>query len=286
MSIPFCKFHGFGNDYIVLERSHVPADADLSQLARQICDRHTGAGADGIAVVSSSADFDCEIVNPDGSVAGFSGNGTRCAAAYLYHKKLWSGADLRLVTRSGVKRFHLLDTDGNGSYTFEAEIGAPRWQPSEIPVSGYEGGSVINEKIDIDGNFYTFSAVNVGNPVACIFVDDLDLDWRDLGRIMESHTMFPERCNIVFAAPMNRDNIDIRIWERGAGETAASGTCASGAAVIAARLGLTARDVSVNSPGGTSRVVWRDDDQMVLTGEARMAYCGDWPVPWGHSQAV
>jgi diaminopimelate epimerase len=286
MHIPFCKFHGFGNDYIVIERSDVPADADLPHIARDICDRHTGAGADGIAVLSRSDDFDCEIVNPDGSAAGFSGNGTRCAAAYLYYKKLWSEPNLRLVTRSGVKRFRLLDGRTDGSYTFEAEIGTPRWHPQEIPAAGFSGDSVLNETIDIGSLICTFSAVNVGNPVACMCVDNFDLDWRSLGRSLESHSMFPERCNIVFVRVLDRDNIDIRIWERGAGETAASGTCASGAAVIAARLGLTARDVSVNSPGGISRVRWRDDDEMVLTGEARLAYCGEWPARPAHSQAV
>src|SRR5215210_5177673 len=104
--IPFCKFHGFGNDYIVIEKGHIPDGTDLSELAEAICHRHTGAGADGIAVIepsSADADFFCEIVNPDGSIAGFSGNGTRCAVAYLYYKNLFSGENLKLETKSRIK---------------------------------------------------------------------------------------------------------------------------------------------------------------------------------------
>src|SRR4029450_13496715 len=108
-TIPFCKFHGFGNDYIVIEREQIPASLSLSDLALDICDRHTGAGSDGIAVLEKldgrDADYFCEIVNPDGSVAGFSGNGTRCAVSYLYYKNLWSEPALHLKTRSGVKNF-------------------------------------------------------------------------------------------------------------------------------------------------------------------------------------
>jgi diaminopimelate epimerase len=114
----FCKFHGFGNDYLVLERDELPDDVDLTQLAGRICERHTGVGADGIAIIkpldSKYADFYCDIVNPDGSLAGFSGNGTRCAAAYLFHKRIWRSETLRLETLSGVKTYRLLDPGGSG----------------------------------------------------------------------------------------------------------------------------------------------------------------------------
>jgi diaminopimelate epimerase len=283
MAIPFCKFHGFGNDYIVIERSNLPASCDLPELAVAICDRHTGAGADGIAVLgpaeNGESDLACEIVNPDGSVAGFSGNGTRCTAAYLYYKNIWSGPELRLATRSGVKRFHLIEKFAPGHYSFEAEIGRPRFGGDEVPVAtdGYRDG-VVNEPIMVNGREFRFSAVNVGNPVACVFLDEFSFDWRPFGRVMETHEMFPERCNIVFVKVNDRDNIDIRIWERGAGETAASGTCSSGAAVLSAFLLKTGRDVAVTSPGGTSRVLWREDDEIVLTGRADLAYCGEWPI--------
>ena len=281
--IPFCKFHGFGNDYIVIEGEFIPKSASLASLAREICHRNTGAGSDGIAVLEKLdgivADYNCEIVNPDGSIAGFSGNGTRCAVAYLHHKGLWSDADLRLQTRSGVKNYHLIKQDG-GEYWFEAEIGKPRFASEEVPVlTTTHRDHVINEPIIIDGGHYAFSAVNVGNPVACIFVENFNFDWRAVGRAMETHDKFPERANIVFVKPTDRDNIDIRIWERGAGETSASGTCSSGAAVLSAFILKTARKVQVHSPGGITDVLWRDeDDEIVITGRADLSYSGEWPI--------
>ena len=142
MSIPFCKFHGFGNDYIVIERDQIPAGLDQVDLALGICQRHTGVGSDGIAIVEkldgTEADFFCEIVNPDGSVAGFSGNGTRCAVSYIYYKELWSEPKLRLKTRSGVKHYRLIEEESPGHYWFEAEIGKPGFSSAEVPVNSPE----------------------------------------------------------------------------------------------------------------------------------------------------
>ncbi len=279
-TIEFCKFHGFGNDYIVIERDKIPASVSLSDLARDICHRHTGVGADGIAVLEKLADADadyfCEIVNPDGSTAGFSGNGTRCAVSYLYHKNLWSESALRLKTRSGIKNYSLLNTISAGQYVFKAEIGKPMFKSSEIPVAVDAAESVIDQEIDIDGRKFIFSGVNVGNPVACIFVEDFDLDWRRYGRVMETHAIFPERANIVFVRVIDNENIELRIWERAAGETSASGTCSSGAAVLSAFTGRTGRRVSVLSPGGITEVDWRDDGEILLTGRAEFVFCGDY----------
>ena len=281
--IPFCKFHGFGNDYIVIEKVDIANEVSLEDLAREICHRHTGAGSDGIAVVEkldgTEADFFCEIVNPDGSVAGFSGNGTRCVVSYLYYKNLWSEPQLRLKTRSGVKNYTLLENPSGGTYVFKAEIGQPKFKSSEVPVDGETFETVIDREIEADGRKFPFSGVNVGNPVACIFVDDFDFEWRHYGRIMETHPTFPQRANIVFVRVINDANIELRIWERGAGETSASGTCSSGAAVLAAFTGKTGRRVSVHSPGGVTEVDWRDeDDEILLTGRAELSYCGEWPV--------
>jgi diaminopimelate epimerase len=277
----FCKYHGFGNDYIVIEREQLSEKADLSQLAGAICDRHTGVGADGIAVLRQSetaaADLYCDIINPDGSIAGFSGNGTRCAAAYLHHKGLWSDEVLRLETRSGVKRYRLLERSGD-TFAFEAEIGKPMFGSDEVPVvTDTRRVAVVNEPIELDGRTYTVSAVNVGNPVACFFVDDFELDWLSLGRKFETHPRFPERANIVFVRVIGRNDIELRIWERGAGETAASGTCASGAAVLSAFLLKTERRVNVLTPGGLTEVLWREDDEIVIKGVAEFVFCGTWP---------
>jgi diaminopimelate epimerase len=281
-TIPFCKFHGFGNDYIIVERENIPPNRSLKKLAIDMCHRHTGAGADGIAVIekldTADADYNCEIVNPDGSIAGFSGNGTRCAVAYLHYKDHWSDADLSLKTRSGIKNYHLLRRDGD-EFWFEAEIGKPWFASEEVPVlTNTRRDHVLNEPIVIDSRHYTFSAVNVGNPVACIFAENLEFDWRMVGRSMGVHEKFPERVNVVFVRIVDSENIEIRIWERGVGETAASGTCSSGAAVLSAFMLKTGRKLHVHSPGGTTDVTWRDDDEIILTGSATHIYCGEWPI--------
>src|SRR5436190_11602673 len=196
MPIKFTKFHGLGNDYIVLEAQDLSDVKDLGQFSKRICNRHYGAGSDGIAIVekldSSKADFNVRIFNPDGSVAGFSGNGTRCAAAYLYYKGIWSGPDLPLMTRSGLKQFHLIEEFAPGHYSFEAEIGKPLFAGSEVPVltDGHRDG-VVNEPIMLNGREFRFSAINVGNPVACVFVEEFSFDWRPFARSIESHEMFP-----------------------------------------------------------------------------------------------
>lgn len=280
MSIPFCKFHGFGNDYIVIERTSIKGEMTLPDVARGICDRHKGVGSDGIAVLErlsgDVADYSCEIVNPDGSFASFSGNGTRCAVAYLYYKNIWPGDTLRLKTRSGVKNYALIERRDN-EFEFDAEIGKPKFASIDIPIvlsSARE--HVVNEPVSLAGGQYTFSAVNVGNPVACIFVNSFDVDWRQMGREMESHAMFPERTNVAFVDVGDRENIEIRIWERGAGETSASGTCSSAAAVLSAFLLKTDRKLNVHSPGGTTLVEWRADDEIVIRGTAEFAFCGEW----------
>ena len=279
-TIPFCKFHGFGNDYIVIEKQLI-GDASLPDLAKAICHRHTGAGADGIAVVEelgkADADFFCEIVNPDGSIAGFSGNGTRCAVAYLHYKEIWTEPSLKLKTKSGIKNYSLVETESDGHYVFEAEIGKPKFASKEIPV---KTDALTKDVIDLkitDRNVKV-SCVNVGNPVACIFVDNFNFEWRTLGRQLETHPIFPERANIVFVKVIDRENIELRIWERGAGETSASGTCASGAAALTAHTGRTERRVAVKTVGGVTMVNWRSDGEIVLTGNADIAYCGEWLV--------
>ena len=282
-SIPFCKFHGFGNDYIVIEKDRMPAVTDLPKLARAICDRHTGAGADGIAVLEElhgqDADYFCEIVNPDGSIAGFSGNGTRCAISYLYYKTLWAKRNLRLRTRSGFKNYRLIDDTATGTYWFEAEIGKPKFTSHEVPVATPEIlDSVIDFPVTAAGREFLISGVNTGNPVACVFVADFDAEWRTYGKALEVHEAFPEKANIVFVKVIDRENIEIKIWERAAGETSSSGTCSTGAAILAAFTDRTSRSVSVHAEGGMTKVVWRQDNEMVITGRADLAYSGHWPL--------
>lgn len=282
MPLPFCKFHGFGNDYIVIERQSIPKNLDQIDLALAMCQRHTGVGSDGIAIIEKSesggADFFCEIVNPDGSVAGFSGNGTRCAVSYIYHKGLWTDRALRLEMRSGVKSYRLIEESSPGHYWFEAEIGKPRFASGDVPVATPEPQDrVIDFSVTSGKKEFLVSGVNVGNPVACVFVDEFDPMWRVYGKALERDRAFPQRANIVFVKVLDRENIELKIWERGAGETSSSGTCVSGSAVLSALTGRTGRKVSVHTEGGTTEFLWRDDDdEMLLTGRADLAFCGEW----------
>lgn len=283
MSIQFCKFHGFGNDYIVIDADSFAAGVDLPRLAPLMCNRNTGVGSDGLAILTRrdgrEADHFCEIVNPDGSVAGFSGNGTRCAVAYLHFKGLWSEPRLRLETRSGIKVYTLIEQRGPGEFWFEAEIGSPRFSSDDIPVASETRiDSVLNQRVLFDDRPVVFSAVNVGNPVAGVFVSEFPPHWREIGKMLETQTTFPDRTNVVFIRVRDRENVEVRIWERGAGETSSSGTCSAGAAVLSAFMLKTDRTVNVHSPGGLTKVVWRDDNEIVLTGRADLAFCGEWTI--------
>ena len=281
MTIKFCKFHGFGNDYIVIERQNIPDDLDQIDIALSMCQRHTGVGSDGIAIIErlngEEADFSCEIVNPDGSVAGFSGNGTRCAVSYTYYKGLWNAPELKLKMRTGIKRFRLIEEVPQGHYWFEAEIGKPRFASDEVP---FDSETRLERVIDVPvisyGKQFIVSCVNVGNPVACVFVNEFEPAWRAYGKALEHNEAFPDRANIVFVKVLDRGNIELKIWERGAGETSSSGTCVSASAVLSAVTGRTDRRVSVHTEGGTTEFHWRDDDEMLLTGRADLAFCGTW----------
>lgn len=278
----FIKFHGFGNDYIVIEAERLATIASLSDFARRICERHYGAGADGIAVVSPSlepsADFRVRIFNPDGSEAALSGNGTRCAAAYLFYQKLWEAEELRLITRSGVKRYFLREQEPPGRFVFDSELGQPHFATDSIPMTTERKlDRVMNYPLAVGNQTVMITALEMGNPNCCIFVKDFsDFDWRALGPQIENHKQFPDRTNVSFVKVHDRNNLELRIWERGVGETMASGSCSCASAVAAMINGKAERRVNVVTPGGTVRIHWRDDDEVVITGSAEVVYSGDW----------
>jgi len=285
MAPAFTKFHGFGNDYIVIESEDLAGVADLGEFARRICNRHYGAGADGIAVISredeESADFRVRIFNPDGSEAGLSGNGTRCAAAYVYYKKLWTHDELCLSTRSGIKRYFLVEQASPVKYIFDSELGQPGFASESIPMlTDPPLVKVIDYPLAVDGVLLNVTALQMGNPNCCIFVDAFEaLDWRRLGRAIENHQQFPDRTNVVFVRVEDRQTIELRIWERGVGETTASGTCSCAAAVAAMINGKTERSIDVLMPGGRARIQWREDGEVVINAPAELIYAGDWLAP-------
>ena len=265
-SIKFCKFHGFGNDYIVIENDELKSIENLGEFSKRICHRNTGVGGDGIAVLEkleTGADYQCRIINPDGSEAGFSGNGTRCAVAHLYYKNLYAEENLLLETKSGVKKYQLLKREEN-TFWFLAELGKPE--------------SITNCELRITNcdEILPVITLDVGNPVCVVFVDEFEtIDWRKIGKEIESHPHFPERTNVVFVKVNDEKNIEIRIWERGAGETSSSGTCSIAAVVASAFTNKTGRSVSVSAEGGMTEAVWRDDDEMMITGRADLSFCGE-----------
>ena len=279
----FTKFQGFGNDYIVFEAEQLANINELGEFARRICNRHYGAGADGIAIAQRSADADSDfsvrIFNPDGSEAGMSGNGTRCAASYLFFHGLWSDDELKLQTRNGVKRYHLLERPG-GSFLFRSELGQPRFDNASVPMTTDAPlDRVIDYPLNVAGETLKITALQMGNPNCCIFVDDFEaIDWRRFGPLIENHRQFPERTNVIFIRIVDRANIEERIWERGVGETESSGTCSCAAVVASVIKGKTDRAVNVHAPGGLIPIEWRDDDEVVLTGTASVVYSGEWLV--------
>jgi diaminopimelate epimerase len=282
MHSQFTKFHGLGNDYLVIETEQLSEVADLGEFARRICNRHYGAGGDGIAIIGKlkgdEADFSCRIFNPDGSEAGLSGNGTRCAVAYLYYKGVWTRDELLLRTRTGLKRYFLRGQPAPGKFLFESELGEPKFDTSSIPMSiSPPRDEVIRYPLPVNGVPIMITAMQMGNPNCCIFVDDFDeLNWRQIGKAIEVHPQFPDRTNVVFVKVRERDLIELRIWERGVGETTASGTCSCAGAVAAMIIEKADRDVRVVMEGGEVRIKWRDDGQVVITGTAEVVYSGHW----------
>ena len=283
----FVKFHGYGNDYIVCEAGELGACADVPEFVRRACDRHYGVGADGIATLerydgdeeSTAADFVLRIFNPDGSEAAMSGNGSRSAASFLYFQNLWQREELRLATKAGVKLYRLLDRDGGGRFRFAAEIGRPAFDSATIPMlTGAARERVVNFPLELrTGEIVRLTALQMCNPNACVFVDDFEnTDWRRLGREIESHAQFPQRTNVEFVRVRDRAHVEVRVYERGVGPTLSSGTGACASAVAACINELTARRVAVEMEGGQLEVEWRDDGEVVLTGEAEVVYRGEW----------
>lgn len=282
MGIRFIKFHGLGNDYLVIEAEQLSEVSNLAEFARRICNRHYGAGGDGIAIIGKSgsddADFSCRIFNPDGSEAGLSGNGTRCAVAYLYYEKIWTTEQLRLSTRTGLKRYFLRGEPAPGKFLFESELGQPKFDTGSIPMLTTPPlAKVVNYPLLVNGESFPVTAMQMGNPNCCIFVDDFGaLNWRAIGKAIEVHPQFPDRTNVVFVRPVEKDFMELRIWERGVGETTASGTCSCAGAVAAMVNDRAERDVRVLMEGGEVRIKWRSDGEVVITGTAEVVYSGVW----------
>ena len=251
--IPFAKAQAVGNDFLVVEWTALAElgyqEADLPELSRRMCDRHFGIGADGLEVVfqSESAHAHIRIFNSDASEAEISGNGTRCVAAWLIAERAIP-KELRISTAAGTKSVRLLERHGR-RFDLEMSMGKPSW-----------GAGDKETEIDAGGWPRMATVLNVGNPQCVLFVDDFDFDWRVLGREIERHPRFPQRTNVSFVRVIDRNSIDVRFWERGAGETASSGTGSTGAAVAAILTGKADSPVLVKTVAGDMTLDWRGDE--------------------------
>jgi diaminopimelate epimerase len=264
MNIPFTKAHGARNDFLLTWASEARSP-DLPELARAICDRHTGIGADGWILMErgDSADHDLSITlyNSDGSLSEISGNGTRCAAALAAHLGL-AGDSVRVRTGAGLKRLQRIRQAGM-LYEFEMDMGPAIYYDEEARRSLRLGTDALDVTI-----------MNVGNPQCVVFVRDFDLDWRGLGARIEHHEWFPNRTNVSFVRAVDRETIDVRFWERGAGETMSSGTGSTGAAFASHFRGLVGDHVRVMTPAGDLHVRF-DRDSAFLTGPAELIGTGE-----------
>ena len=266
--IPFTKGHGLGNDYLVFEASDLPRPLTPAAIAR-VCDRNLGVGSDGILlrVPSHRADFGLRIFNPDGSEAEKSGNGLRIFAKYLWDHGQAKQETFTVDTKGGVVECQLQVRDGRVNFV-TVEMGRVTFRAGQIPMSGADR-EVVEEPLALgDGSRLTVTAASVGNPHCVIFVDRVDeATCRRLGPLVETHPAFPNRTNVQFARVLGPGAIEIRIWERGAGYTLASGSSSCGAAAAAVRTGHCRHGaVHVTMPGGELVVHVRPDWSLRLEG--------------------
>ncbi len=281
----FFKFQALGNDFLIVREAELKAaTGDYGSFAVAICDRHFGAGADGLEIIleeeaGREADFAIRLFNSDGGETPISGNGTRCVAAWLYLIEGWQGPSVRIATGAGVKALRPVERS-NGSMVFETDMGVPGLHSDQIPLRLAEPADrVVGRSLEVDGGTIEFTSVSMGNPHCTIFVEDFDrLDWRLLGSKIEHHAAFPERTNVEFARVIDRRTIEARFWERGCGETLASGTGSCGAAVASMLNGFTDRRVIVLTAAGRLTVEWLEDGRVIQTGEAQLVFEGNWPV--------
>jgi diaminopimelate epimerase len=262
--LPLIKTQAFGNDFLLASRADVPDTTDLPALARAVCSRHRGIGGDGLMFMETTADgARTRLLNADGSTAEVSGNGVRCAAAWLAHERgLSVGSRLVVETMAGPKRLELLEAKGL-TYTFRAEMGPPT--------------DVREETLDINGTLVRCIVLRVGNPQCVVLGAVTEERLRTIGSKLAVHPFFPEGTNVELATVENPGLVRILIWERGVGPTEASGTGACASAVAAAFAGGASRSVDVVSPGGTQHVEWTDDT-IWLTGWAAVVGRCEW---WG-----
>lgn len=272
MTVQFKKYHGLGNDYLVID-PNVEDFAMTEANIRLICDRNFGVGSDGI-LYGPKFEGDLPVLrifNPDGSEAEKSGNGLRIFSKYLWEKKYVHSKSFKIKTLGGVVDVQVKDETAN---LIRIDMGKVTFISNEIPVAGGRR-EVVNESLDIDGVPYNVTCLSIGNPHCVIPMQEVNEQIaRALGPHVERHQMFPNRINMQIVQVIDRANIDVRIWERGAGYTLASGSSSCAAAAASHRLGLVDSDVTVHMPGGTLHIEIADDGRIRMTGPVEGTFEG------------
>lgn len=274
------KMHGLGNDFVFIDNFHRQAEVEQSEgaypeLARKLCHRQFGVGGDGLIVVlpSQVADARMRIFNLDGSEPEMCGNGIRCFARYIFDKGYVHKNPLKVETLAGILTLDL-KVEGGKVTGVRVDMGEPILKSGLIPVLA-EGEPVIGAKLEVGGQEFDFTAVSMGNPHCVIFIEDYeDLDFERLGPAIEKHPLFPRKTNVEFIRVDSREELTMKVWERGAGPTLACGTGACASAVAAVLNGKTERKVTVHLPGGDLLIEWGEDNHVYMTGPATYVFKG------------
>ena len=275
----FVKMHGLGNDFVFIE-DRTGQDKDYTALARAMCNRHTGIGADGLIVIVDSrvADVRMRIINSDGSEAEMCGNGIRCFAKYVYDSGIIEKKQFTVETPAGIMEPEITVGADNKAELITINMGRPSFNRSEIPMEGTDG-RVLNEDLGVDGENWKITSLLMGVPHTVTYVDDVDsVDIEKIGPLFEKHEAFPKHTNINFAQQMDDRTVKVRTWERGAGATLACGTGSCSVAVASFLNGRTGREVDIQLPLGTLHIEYREEDGNVyMTGPAAVSFTGTWP---------
>ena len=274
-NMKFTKMHGLGNDYVYVNCFEETID-NPPAVARYVSDRHFGIGSDGLIMINPSkvADFEMEMYNADGSRGEMCGNGIRCVAKYVYDYGLTDKTQISVETLGGIKYLDLTVEDGKVSLV-KVDMGKPELTADLIPIVS-ENEQVIDEPIEVDGKEYHMTGVSMGNPHAVIYVDDVkNLDLEKIGPKFENHKRFPKRINTEFVHVIDRHTLQMRVWERGSGETLACGTGACAVAVSSILNNLTDTQVTVKLLGGDLQIEWdKEKDHVFMTGPAKVVFDG------------
>lgn len=273
----FTKMQGLGNDYVYVNGFEEKIE-NPSELAVKVSDRHFGIGSDGLILINPSkvADFEMEMYNADGSRSEMCGNGIRCVAKYVYDYGLTDKTQISVETLGGIKYLDLTIDNGK-AVRIKVDMGKPILEPAKIPVVS-EGDIVLDEPILVDGTEYRMTAVSMGNPHTVVYMDDIEhLEIEKTGPKFENHEHFPNRVNTEFVKVLDRHTVQMRVWERGSGETLACGTGACAVAVACILNGLTEDKVTVKLLGGDLLIEWdKEKDTVYMTGPAEVVFEGEW----------